>query len=427
MKFIDEIEITVKSGKGGKGRVSFLHNYANPMAGPDGGNGGNGGALYFVGSSRTTSFYRLSSKSQWFAEDGTDGGDVLKTGKTGADLRIEVPLGTVVYIVNKKTGNEFLGEVLSDGQLLLVAHGGKGGLGNSAFASSVNRAPRYAQHGELTKEFRVYLELKTIADLGFLGLPNSGKSTLLNALTNADVKAENYEFTTLNPQLGVLSETNSKVRTVIADLPGIIEGASENRGLGLRFLRHISRCKVLVFVIDASRPDPISDFHLLENELKKSNQSEFKTKEKVIVWNKMDLLSLRNLNELKANALALDCRNLVFISALRKENLDQITELIETIVAQTKDLVDESNKDKKTYKVYDFTSDLDIQVRKLKNGYWKVFGSYLERIITESRKDKVEALVSKALENPIAKDKLLQSGIKSGDILLIDNKEYFWT
>lgn len=427
MKFIDEIEITVKSGSGGKGRVSFLHNYANPMAGPDGGNGGKGGDLYFIGSSRTTSFYKLSSKSHWFAEAGTDGGDVLKTGKTGEDLRIDVPLGTVVYIVNKDSGNEFLGEILTDGQALMVARGGKGGLGNSAFASSVNRAPRYAQNGESTKQFKVYLELKTIADLGFLGLPNSGKSTLLNALTNADVKAANYEFTTLNPQLGVLSESNSKSRTIIADLPGIIEGASENKGLGLRFLRHISRCKVLVYVLDASRPDPLSDFYLLEQELKNSKQSEFKTKEKVIIWNKIDLLTTRTLNELKKSSLSLGCQNLVFISALQKENLDRVTELIETIVEQTRDLKDNSSEAKKTYKVYDFTTDVDIQIRKLKNSYWKVFGSYLEQIISESRKDKVEMLISKALENPIAKEKMLDAGIKSGDILLIDNKEYFWT
>jgi GTPase len=427
MKFIDEIEILVKSGNGGKGRVSFLHNYANPMAGPDGGNGGKGGDLFFMGSNQINSFYKLTSRNRWFAKSGMNGGDVLKTGKSGDDLYIEVPLGTIIYIINEKNKKEFFGEMLLNDQSLIFAKGGKGGLGNSAFSSSINRAPRYAQNGELTKEFKVYLELKTIADIGFIGLPNSGKSTLLNSLTNADVKAENFEFTTLNPQLGVLNESKSKIKTVIADLPGIIKGASENKGLGLRFLRHISRCKVLVYIIDSNREDPISDFYLLEDELKNSNLSdEFKTKEKLIVWNKIDLLSIRELNMLKAKSLTLYCKTSVFISALEKKNLDEVTELIENIVEKTKDLNVLSNV-QKTYKVYDFTSDLDIQVIKLKNSYWKVFGSYLEKIITENRKNKIEIIISKALENPIAKKKLINAGVKAGDILLINNNEYFWT
>lgn len=426
MKFIDEIEILVKSGNGGKGRVSFLHNYANPMAGPDGGNGGKGGDLYFIGSNQINSFYKLTSRNQWFAGSGMNGGDVLKTGKSGDDLYIEVPLGTVIYIVNEKNEKEFLGEILSNNQLLIVAKGGKGGLGNSAFASSINRAPRYAQNGELTKEFKVYLELKTIADIGFLGLPNSGKSTLLNSLTNASVRAENFEFTTLNPQLGVLNESRLKVKTIIADLPGIIEGASENRGLGLRFLRHISRCKVLVYIIDSSKENPILDFYLLENELKNSDLiDEFKTKEKLIIWNKIDLLSIRELNMLKAKSSILYCKTSVFISALKKKNLDEVTELIENIVEKTKDS-NMLNNVQKTYKVYNFTNNLDIQVIKLKNSYWKVFGSYLEKIIAENRKDKVETIISKALENPIAKEKLVNAGVKIGDILLINNNEYFW-
>jgi GTP-binding protein len=428
MKFIDELYITVKSGNGGTGRVSFMHSHLNPLSGPDGGNGGKGGSIYFRGDSQLNSFFKLSAKKRRVAESGVNGGECLRTGKTGENLYINAPLGTIVYVVNDKKENEFLGEILHDKQELLVSKGGKGGLGNAAFASSVNRTPRYAQSGEITKEMNIYLELKIIADLGFLGLPNSGKSTLLNALTNSNVEAANFQFTTLNPQLGVLNDSKLKTKTVIADLPGIIEGASENRGLGFKFLKHISHCKILVYVIDSSNEDPFADFELLQEELRKSKMFSFENKKYLIIWNKIDLLSPRRLNEIKAKAQKMTNVVSFFVSALKKENLSEAIEVIDNIVENSEDVVSSAvESGLKTYKVYDFTSDsIDIIVRKLKPSYWKLSGSYIDKIIEESSEDDLNDSISKALDSKLAKDKILQSGIKSGDTLLIDDNEYLW-
>lgn len=428
MKFIDELYITVKSGNGGSGRVSFMHSHLNPLSGPDGGNGGKGGNVYFKGDDQLNSFFKLSAKKRRVAESGVNGGECLRTGKTGENLYINVPLGTIVYVLNDKKENEFLGEILHNKQELLVSKGGKGGLGNAAFASSVNRTPRYAQSGEVTKELKIYLELKIIADIGFLGLPNSGKSTLLNALTNSNVEAANFEFTTLNPQLGVLKDSKLKNRTVIADLPGIIKGASENKGLGFKFLKHISHCKVLIYVIDSSKDDPFADFDLLQNELQKSKMFSFDNKKFLIIWNKIDLLSSRKLNEIKAKAQKMSNIISFFVSALKNENLNEAVEVIDNIVENSEDVVSSViGSELKTYKVYDFTSDLiDIVVRKLKPSYWKLTGSYIDKVIEESDSKSLSESISKALDNKLAKDKILQAGVKIGDTLLIDDNEYLW-
>ncbi|WNE41728.1 MAG: GTPase Obg [Mycoplasmataceae bacterium] len=428
MKFIDELYITVKSGNGGSGRVSFMHSHLNPLSGPDGGNGGKGGSVYFRGDRQLNSFFKLSAKKRRIAESGVNGGECLRTGKTGENLYIDVPLGTIVCILNDKKENEFLGEILYDKQEVLVSKGGKGGLGNAAFASSVNRTPRYAQSGEVTKELKIFLELKIIADIGFLGLPNSGKSTLLNALTNSNVESANFEFTTLNPQLGVLNDSKLKTKTVIADLPGIIEGASENKGLGFKFLKHISHCKILVYVIDSSKDDPFADFDLLQNELRKSKMFNFDSKKFLIIWNKIDLLSSRKMNEIKAKAQKMQNIISFFVSALKNENLNEVIDVIDNIVENSEDvLMSAVDSEIKTYKVYDFTSDLiDIVVRKLKPSYWKITGSYIDKIIEESSSEDLSESISKALDNKLAKDKILQAGVKNGDTLLIDDNEYLW-
>ena len=427
MKFIDELAISIKSGKGGDGIVSFLHSHLNPFSGPDGGNGGRGGHVYFIGDDKVNSLHKIASKKKWIAESGFNGGENLKTGKNGKDLYIEVPLGTSIFVINQELQKEFLGEIVKKREILLILEGGKGGLGNSAFASSVNRTPRYAQKGEIKEEVNIFLELKVIANIGFLGLPNSGKSTLLNSLTNAKARTDDFEFTTLNPQLGVLKSNKSNKRIVIADLPGIIEGASQNRGLGLKFLKHISRCKLLIYVIDSSKDDPLLDFNLLKKELDNSKNTTIENKEHFIIWNKIDLVNEEKLNKIKIDSTGLKQSSFFFISALKKENINILIDAIDNIIE--KDCNNEVGiSDNEKYKTYNFVSSLylDIRIAKLKNKYWKISGVYFDKIISENDQDKVQNLISKFLDTEIIKKKLIQSGVKKNHTLLINNQEYLW-
>ena len=368
MKFIDEISITVRAGSGGNGHVSFLHSYLNPFSGPDGGNGGRGGNVYFRGSSQLNSLYKFSTRKNWLASDGENGGRGLRTGKRGDDLYIDIPLGTVIYMISEGGVKTPVAEVIEENQIFLVSEGGQGGRGNSAFANSVNRTPRYAQNGVKTKNFQLSLELIVIADAGLLGLPNAGKSTLLNALTNANSRSGNYAFTTLTPQLGVTNESKLRRKVVLADLPGIIEKASENKGLGFKFLKHVKRCKVLIFVIDSSNDQPFEDLRILQQELDTIG-CEKSQKEQLVLWNKIDLLSVEDLDYIMQKSQKLERTRSFFISALKNEKLENLVDVIDNIVERS-----EVNYSIFTgnslYRNYDFTRDpVGIELKKLKNSY----------------------------------------------------------
>ncbi|RHZ37294.1 Obg family GTPase CgtA [endosymbiont GvMRE of Glomus versiforme] len=426
MKFIDEIYLTVKAGDGGNGVVSFRHDYRNPKAGPDGGNGGSGGHVYFQGDEQTNSFFSLSSKKLWAAGSGTNGQNQLKTGKSGESTYIKVPLGTIIKLNEEKPAfaqnykEIILGEILFPQQTLLIAKGGKGGLGNAAFASSVNRAPHYAQKGRLGEKFQLKLELKILADVGLLGLPNVGKSTLINALTNTKVKTANFPFTTLNPQLGVLTKGEQKI--TIADLPGIMEGAAQGKGLGLQFLRHIVRCSLIIYVLDASRDNPWQDLSVLEKELKDSGFIEPQNKQKIIIWNKIDLLSLAKKKELqKKSQLELSNEKHLFISATQRINLDLLTqELFESIKkSQETNIISLSP----LHKIYDFTVLVDWQIVSLKPHYWKLTGSFIENL---SQKYPQPEKLIQHLKKTNLSEYLQQKGVKSNDVIVISNQEFFW-
>lgn len=253
MRFVDEAEITLKSGDGGDGSVSFLHTHLNPLSGPDGGEGGAGGSVYFRGSREINSLYKFFFKKRWNAPPGSNGGRNLRKGKRGSNLYIEVPLGTVIYAIGSDKEKNFFYEILLEGETVIASNGGKGGLGNYSFKSSTNRSPNYRQKGSKTEELNFYLELKIIADLGLVGFPSCGKSTLLNSLTNSNSETGDFDFTTLKPQLGTFEFSDKKNNFVIADLPGIVKDSSKNKGLGFRFLKHISRCKKIIYMIDATR------------------------------------------------------------------------------------------------------------------------------------------------------------------------------
>jgi GTP-binding protein len=289
MKFVDEARVKIVAGHGGRGAVSFRREKFVPFGGPDGGDGGLGGSVYLRGQAGINTLADFRIARTFRAQNGQPGSSADCTGRGGEDLYIPVPIGTVV--IEEDTG-ETLGDLTKDGQLLLVAHGGKGGWGNQRFKSSVNRTPRKSTPGLPGEARTLQLELKLLADVGLLGLPNAGKSTLIRAVSAARPKVADYPFTTLHPQLGVVSVGPEK-SFVMADIPGLIEGASEGTGLGIRFLKHLQRTRLLLHLVDIAPPnpddDPVEGARAIVKELKKFSV-ELAGKERWLVLNKVDLL-----------------------------------------------------------------------------------------------------------------------------------------
>ncbi|MBQ8949002.1 MAG: GTPase ObgE [Prevotella sp.] len=292
--FVDYVKIMCRSGKGGKGPMHLKHVKYNPNGGPDGGDGGKGGSVYLRGNHNYWTLLHLKYERHIFAEHGGNGGKDKCHGTDGKDVFIDVPCGTVVY--NAETG-KYVCDVTYDGQEVLLLKGGRGGLGNFQFRSATNQAPRYAQPGEPMQEMTIILELKLLADVGLVGFPNAGKSTLVSALSNARPKIANYPFTTMEPSLGIVGYRDNK-SFVMADIPGIIEGASEGKGLGLRFLRHIERNSLLLFMVPGDTDDIKREYEILLNELKQFNP-EMLDKHRVLAVTKCDLLDEELIEMLK--------------------------------------------------------------------------------------------------------------------------------
>ncbi len=259
---LDNAEIVVKGGNGGHGLTSFHREKFVPKGGPDGGDGGRGGRVYLRAVDDVYTLERFRSKKRYEAGDGGNGGPNLRTGAHGSDLTADVPAGTVVFDCED---DSVLADLKKPGDTVLVAHGGRGGWGNKKFASSTNQAPNYSAKGQKGEELTIRLELRLLADVGLVGLPNAGKSTLLAAVSNANPKIASYPFTTLEPMLGVVNVRFD--RYTMADLPGLIEGASEGYGLGFEFLKHVRRCRVLLHLVDCTSPDPVTDYELIEGEI----------------------------------------------------------------------------------------------------------------------------------------------------------------
>ena len=319
--FIDYIRVFCKSGHGGAGSKHFARTKFNPKAGPDGGDGGRGGHIILRGNAQLWTLLHLRYYKNVIASNGQHGDKNLKTGADGEDVVIEVPLGTVAF--DEETGDQEA-EILEDGQEVIWLKGGRGGLGNKHFATATNQAPEYAQPGEPGVEGWKYLELKVLADVGLVGFPNAGKSTLLSVITAAKPKIADYAFTTLTPQLGMVPYRDNR-SFCVADLPGIIEGAAEGRGLGHRFLRHIERNAVLLFLIPADSNDHRKEFEILLNELREYNP-EMLQKDFVIAISKSDMLD----DELKA-AISKEMPAefpLVFISSVLQQGLTELKDLL---------------------------------------------------------------------------------------------------
>ena len=292
MKFIDIAQISVRSGDGGDGHVSFRKEKFVPKGGPDGGNGGRGGDVIFKADHHKTTLLDFKYQSFFEAQDGAKGGKAKRSGKSGKDLIISVPQGTIIK--DAKT-NQILHDLDDENDEFVIAKGGKGGFGNHEFATSTNQAPRYAKPGLPGEKKDIILELKLIADVGIIGLPNAGKSTLISAISAAKPKVADYPFTTLIPNLGIVKLSAEKNYTV-ADIPGLIEGAHEGKGLGHKFLRHIERTSVLLFIIDVMDDDPVETYHVLYNELKTFNE-DIIYKKKIIALSKCDVLDKELMRE----------------------------------------------------------------------------------------------------------------------------------
>tara|TARA_Y100000739_G_C20508665_1_gene418488 strand:+ start:12 stop:1007 length:996 start_codon:yes stop_codon:yes gene_type:complete len=321
--FVDYVKINISSGKGGKGSTHLRREKFVAKGGPDGGDGGRGGHIILRGNSNYWTLYHLKFKRHFKAENGNDGGKSRLTGADGKDIVIDVPLGTVIKDTIDK---EILFEITDEGEEKIVCEGGKGGRGNWHFKSSTNQTPRYSQPGLSKQEMQITLELKVLADVGLVGFPNAGKSTLLSVVTDAKPKIADYEFTTLKPNLGIVKYRDYK-SFIMADIPGIIEGASDGKGLGHYFLRHIERNSTLLFLIPSDADDIVKSYNILIGELKKYNP-EMLDKSRLIAITKSDLLDDELINEIKLELN--DSLNIefIFISSLSNFGLIELKDKI---------------------------------------------------------------------------------------------------
>jgi len=318
MKFLDQVKIFVKAGDGGSGSPSFRREKFIEFGGPDGGDGGKGGSVTLKSERNLNTLIDFRYQQHFKAEKGRDGSGKNKTGRSGENLYLKVPLGTQVFEEDNKT---LIYDFKKEDEEFVVALGGKGGFGNTRFKSSTNRAPKKFTKGLKGEEYWIWLQLKTIADIGIIGLPNAGKSSLLASLTRAKPKIANYKFTTLNPNLGVSIYDDKEI--TLADIPGLIEGAHEGSGLGIKFLKHIERCKTLLHLIDITEEDLINSYKQVRIELKKYSK-ELEKKKEIVVFNKIDLINKDEINYKLTKFKKRIKKNVLLISTLDKTSLSEI-------------------------------------------------------------------------------------------------------
>ena len=318
MKFLDQAKIYIKAGEGGSGSASFRREKFIEFGGPDGGDGGHGGSIVFTADNNLNTLIDFRYQQHFKADKGENGKGKKKTGKSGKDLILKVPVGTQIF---EEDNNTLIEDLVKPEQKIIIANGGKGGLGNVRFKSSTNRTPRKKTDGDKGESFWIWLQLKVIADIGIVGMPNSGKSSLLSVLTNAKPKIANYPFTTINPNLGVANYNNKEI--TLADIPGLIEGAHEGIGLGDKFLRHIERCKNILHLIDITDDNLLENYSKVRKELVKYSKKLTKKRE-IIVFNKIDMVSDQEINK-KIDIFAKKIKKKIYpISALKHKGLTTI-------------------------------------------------------------------------------------------------------
>ena len=416
--FIDVAKIELKAGKGGDGSVAFRREKYEPSGGPAGGDGGDGGSIIIVGDKDIKTLMDYSYRSIYKAESGGDGRNKKQFGKKGEDLILKVPVGTLVKDYDTDT---VIYDVKHDKEEFVICKGGKGGKGNVHFKSSIRQAPRFAKPGEKGEEKTIKLELKLLADVGLIGLPNVGKSTLLSIMSNARPKIANYHFTTLEPNLGVCKVGEKSF--VLADIPGLIEGASEGLGLGHDFLKHIERTKILVHVLDISGSEgrnPIEDFELINSELSSYN-IKLNDKKMLVVLNKTDLGAEDNIKEFREK-YSDKVDEIVEISAATTENVDKLMYLIADTLDSIED--DYSTLDEQ-YVYFEEEKEPDFKVRR-ENENYIVEGPLIENLIYRTNFEVYESVnhLQKVLEDKGIIEQLKDLGIQDGDNVVIGDVEF---
>lgn len=418
--FIDEAKIYVRSGRGGAGMVHFHREKYVPRGGPDGGDGGRGGDVVFEVISTLNTLQSFRYKHKYVAEDGQNGGPSNMTGKSARNLVIQVPPGTLIYDDNS---GELLGDLVEPHQQLTLCKGGRGGLGNQHFATSRNQAPRTAEKGEPPEERYLRLELKLLADVGIVGVPNAGKSSFLAAVTNATPKIANYPFTTIEPNLGV-ANLDEDTSLILADIPGLIEGAHEGVGLGYAFLRHIQRTKVLIHVLDGLSEDPLADFSQINSELAMFDPKLGK-KPQIVVFNKVDLPEVKEKWPAVKKKLNKEGYFLFDISAATHENLTPVLwkahELLQTAVEEP--VVEPQIP---VYKPEEDPRAFEI-VRE-SDGGWRVIGKAIERAaeMTYWEHDGSRRRFQRLMERLGIDEALRRAGVEEGDSVYIGENELEW-
>lgn len=418
--FTDQVEIRVRSGKGGDGMVHFRREKYVPRGGPDGGDGGKGGDVIFEVKPTLNTLSAFRPNQKFAADDGGAGGSAQKTGRNGADLTIFVPPGTVVYDADTQT---LLSDLTDAGQRLTICKGGRGGRGNQHFATSRNQAPRTAERGEPGEEKRLQLELKLIADIGLIGLPNAGKSTLLSALTNARPKIASYPFTTLEPNLGV-AQVDDDTTIVLADIPGLIEGAAEGAGLGHDFLRHIQRTRVLIHLLDGLSNDPLADFSQINSELALFDPNLAK-KPQIVALNKIDQLEVQErLKDLQARFKKKKV-DLMAVSALARTNTRELLLNAAQKLAETPPL-EEVEAPLPIYRPQEDANQFEIKREGATE--WRLSGPAIERsaAMTYWEHDGSVRRFQRLMEKLGVDEALRKAGVQEGDTVLIGDYELEW-
>ena len=420
--FIDEARIEAKAGDGGNGAVAFRREAHVPRGGPSGGNGGRGGDVFVQADAQQNTLIAFTHKMHFRAESGSHGGGKNQTGASGSDLVIKVPVGTVVYEI--ETGL-LIADLAEAGQRALVAAGGRGGRGNFTFRSATNQAPRIAENGEPGEERSLRLELKLLADVGIVGIPNAGKSTLLSRISAARPKIADYPFTTLEPNLGTILIDNRDM--VWADIPGLIEGAHEGAGLGHQFLRHIERTRLIVHLLDGMSPDPLGDYEVINQELELFNPA-LAAKPQIVVMNKLDLTeALERWPDVAAGLRKRGVAEPIAISAVSGEG-------VQALLRRAADTLAELPPPPRLEDVQPLLpptreEDMSFSVEREPDGGYRVRGRRIERIVKMTRWEYYDSVMrfQRILKALGITEALVARGVEAGDTVRIGDKELEWS